>query len=374
MREKTPTKERIIKPIAGRDVPPDIVFEDTSVGKLEKELWEASDREIDIMLAKYGVPWSSELVKPGSYIQTTPAHIVEANRAKNDVVLIPVGSTEYHGQAMPSAADTLFVTQLCEGVRRYTARRQGRPVALAWPITYGAHPWHHYGMPGNVIIEEDHLKQHVLDMMLGLWNYGFRKQIFVNNHGHFWVFESVIQEFMKKYQLPGVYRVLDWHRCVRKFFRAKERGGDWETDFVHADEAEHSLALLLVPEMVDMEYAVDTDPWGYLPDGHMDKAVDGLIRPSKWSDSQGHAPIEIVQTPEGVVGKATLADAQKAKRPVAAFLRYLTLLIDEILERFPPGKVPPTHGVTFRTKKEMAAALRTPGSPDWKPVYALNKK
>jgi len=356
-----------------RKIPKNIVFEDTSVGRLEKEIWLASNKKIDEILEEYVIPSPSELGKRGSYIQNTPAHLVEENRAKNDIVLIPIGSTEYHGQALPSGTDTLFVSQICEGVRRYT-EAQGNPVTLTWPITYGAHPWHHYGMPGNVIIEEDHLKRYVLDTMLGLWNYGFRKQIFVNNHGHFWVLESVVQEFLKKYQLPGVYRALDWHRVARKFFRTKDRGGQWQTDFVHADEAEHSLALLLIPEMVDMKYAVNTQPRGYLPDGHMDKAVDGLIRPSKWSDGQGHAPIEIVQTPEGVVGKGTLGDPQKAKRPVAYFLRYLTLLCDEILEVFPPGQVPPVEEVTYRTKEEMKPYLKTPGTPGWKPAYSLVKK
>ena len=357
-----------------RKIPRDLVFEDTAVGKLEKEISEASEEEIDRILAEYGIPSPPELGKQGSYIQTTPAYQVEEERKKNDVLLIPIGSTEYHGKHLPSGTDTLFVTQICEAVRRYT-KRKGRPVSIAWPITYGAHPYHHLGMPGTVVIEDEHLKDWMIDMMLGFWNYGFRKQIFINNHGHFWVLESAGQEFVKKYQLPCIYRMLDWHRAVRKFFRTKERGGEFDTDFVHADEAETSLALLLFPpEMVEMRYAVDTSPKSYLTEGHFDKAVDGLMRPSKWSDGQGHIPLEIFTTPEGVVGKATLGDAKKAKRPVAAILKYLTLLIDEILEAFPPGEVPPVEETTFRTKEEMEPYLKTPGSEGWKPVYGLTRK
>lgn len=355
-----------------REVPKDIVFEDTSVGKLERRFWEMDKQEVNGILDSFEIPSPPELAKPGSYIQTTPGHIVKENRELNDIVLIPVGSTEFHGDHLPSGSDTLFVSQMCEGVRRYT-EKDGWPVSLAWPITYGSHPWHHYGIPGNVIIEEDNLKKWTLDLMLGLWNNGFRKQIFVNNHGHFWVFESVVQEFMKKYQLPGVYRMLDWHKAARKFFRTKERGGEWDTDFVHADEAETSLALLLIPDMVDMSKADDTTPMGYLPDGHMDKAVDGLGRPSKWSDGQGHMPIELASTPEGIVGKAKLGDAEKAKRPVAYFMEYLTMLIDEILKKFPPGEVPPVEEVTYRMKEEMEPYLKEPMSEGWKPVYGLVK-
>ena len=82
--------------------------------------------------------------------------------------------------------------------------------------------------------------------------------------------------------------------------------------------------MLLHPEMVDMDYAVDTEGKSYLPEGHFDKSVDPFGRPSRWSEGEGHFAIEIAATPEGVVGKAKSGTAQKAKRPMAAILKYLT--------------------------------------------------
>ncbi|MCJ7736646.1 MAG: creatininase family protein, partial [Anaerolineae bacterium] len=107
------------------------------------------------------------------------------------------------------------------------------------------------------------------------------------------------------------------------------------------------------------------------PDGHFDKSVDPFSRPSRWSEGEGHFAIEIAATPEGVVGKATHGAAEKVKRPVAAILRYLTLLNDQILEAFPAGEVPPVEEVTLRTAEEMEPYLREPLSEGWKPVYAL---
>jgi len=350
---------------------PDLFFEDNTVGRLKKAVWDASDKEIDAILAEYGIPSPVEWARPGSYIQTTVRHEVVENRRKNDVVLIPVGCTELHGQHTVSAMDTLFVSAICEGVHRYTAR-QGAPINLALPpLMYGAHPYHHLGMPGTVIVREHVVRELMLDVMLGLWNDGFRKQIIINNHGQLWVLEAAVQEFQKRYQLPGLFRVIDWHRAVREFFRTTDRGGKWDTNFVHADESETSLGLLLFPEMVHMEQAVDTEGKSYLPDGHFDKSVDPFGRPSRWSEGEGHFPIEISGTPEGVVGKATHATAYKAKRPVAAILRYLTLLNDQILEAFPAGTLPPVEEVTLRTAKEMEPFLREPFSPGWRPVYAL---
>jgi len=353
---------------------PAIVFEDSQVGRLKKEVWDASDAEIDGILKQYGIPSPSLLAAPGAYLQTTPRAAVEENRRKNDIVILPVASTERHGDHSCSGHDLFQVTQLIEGLWRHT-RRQGHPVNLAFsPLNYGGHPYHHIGMPGTVILPEEVVRETLVHVMLGLWNDGFRKQLIINNHGQLWMLESALQEFMYRYQLPGIFQIFDWHRCVREFFTPCEKTG-WETDFVHSAEAETSLGLLLFPEgMIDMRHAVDGAGKAYLPGGHFDTSVDPYGRPHRWSEGEGHIAIELSATPHGAVGKPSVADAKKARRPVAAILRYLTLVHDEILERFPPGTVPPVEEVTLRTQEEMAPYLKEPGSPGWKPVYALPRR
>jgi len=351
----------------------DLRFEDTTVGRLKKKIWDASDSEIDQILENYGIPTPSELGKPGVYVQNTIRQQVVDNRRKNDVVFIPIGCTELHGRHTVTALDTLMVTQILEGVRRYTAKT-GDPVNLVWtPLNYGGHPHHHIGMPGTIHLEDEVLKRVLIDVMVGLWNDGFRKIILINNHGHQWLLEAAIQELQKTWNLPGIFRVIDWHRAVREFFRTKARGGDWDMDFVHADEAETSVMLLLAPEYVEMSLAEETEVNGYLPDGHFDKAVDPFARPSKWSEGQGHFPIELGSIPEGVVGKPNIATAPKAKRTIAAILSYLTLVHDEIHEAFPPGKLPPIEETTMRTAEEMEPYLKEPFTEGWRPIYAIQK-
>jgi creatinine amidohydrolase len=353
---------------------PAILFENTEVGRLKKELWDAPQEQIDAILDDYGVPSPPELGTPGSYIQTTPRNRLIENRRKNDVVFIPVGCTENHGLHTVSGLDSFMVTQIVEAVRRFS-EKQGSPVALAHnPLSYGAHPFHHIGMPGTVNIPQDVIKELLIHVMLGLWNDGFRKQIIVNNHGHLWVMETALHEFLYRYQLPGVFQVLDWHRAVREFFYPKGKPDSIETPFVHADEAETSVALLMFPEgMVDMVAAEETKPVGFLPPGHFDNSVENFSRPHRWSEGEGHFAIEIAATPEGVVGFPTKATAEKAKRPVAAILKYLTLVTDQILDAFPPGKVPLVEKVTLRKASEMEPYLKEPFSEGWKPVYSLPK-
>ena len=350
---------------------PEIVFEDNTVGKLKKEVWDASEAEIDAILAEYEIPSPSELGKAGCYVQNTPRVQCIEKRKKNDILFLPIGCTENHGIHANSGLDTFMVTQILEGLRRYTSK-QDREVNLAFPpLNYGGHPYHHMGMPGTVIIPKEIVEEMVIYTMLGLWNDGYRKIIMINNHGHLWMLESALQEFMKRFQLPGIFQVLDWHRAVREFFMPVERDDSLETNFVHADESETSVAMLMFPEMMDMSVVQDADGESYLPEGHFDTAVDPFRRPHRWSEGEGHFAIERFATPEGVVGKPSLATSRKAKRPIAAILKYLTLLNDQILEVFPPGNVPQVDKVTLRTPEELEPFLKEPFSEGWKSVYEL---
>ena len=351
---------------------PNVFFEaDTSVGKMKNQLWNASDEEIDQILEEYGIPSESELGVAGTYIQNTPRAQQIEKRRKNDLVFIPLGCTENHGMHANTGLDTFMVTQILEGVRRYT-KKQGRECNLTFtPLNFAGHPYHHIGMPGTVIMPHEVVQETLIYTMLGLWNDGYRKIIIVNNHGDDWMLEAALQEFCKRYQLPGIFRIVEWHRAVREFFFVTDKKNSMETDFIHADEAETSVGLLMFKDMIDM--SVVQDAWGrpLLPDGHVDKSVDPFRRPSKWQEAEGHAAIERAATPEGIVGAPSKATADKAKRPIAAILKYLTLLHDEILDTYPAGTVPKVEDITLRTTAEMAPFLQEPLSPGWKSIDEL---
>jgi creatinine amidohydrolase len=347
-------------------------FDDTAVGQLKQKIWEASDEEIDRILAKYQVPSPGEMETPGTYIQNTlPGELAE-RRKHNDIVLVPLGSTELHGPHSVSAQDSLQVTRLAEAVRRAT-REEGREVALALsPWLYGNHPKHHIGLIGTIPISQGVLQKLLVDVMFGLWSQGYRKMIFVNNHAQHWVIAGAIDMFALRYpELPFYAVAFDWCAAMSEFFRTIDRGGPFDDDFVHADEAETSLALLLAPETVDMSRAVDTVGHGYLPDGHFNKSANQRSSPNLWWSVRNNTPLEVVATPVGVVGRATRASAAKARRPVAAALSYLSLLIDHVLEAFPPGATPPIEDVTLFAGSEIEGYLKQPGDPGYLNPYRI---
>jgi len=348
---------------------PNIIFENNEVGKLKKRIFDAPMAEIDRILEDYGIPAESELGKAGCYIQNTPRMVAIEKRRKNDIVMLPIGCTENHGDHANSGLDTFMVTQICEAVRRKTAK-DGCEVNLAFtPINYGGHPYHHVGMPGTVIIPPEVVREMLIYTMLGLWNDGYRKILMINNHGHLWTLVDAIQEFMKRFQLPAVVQVLDWHRAVREFFIPIDREDSLTTNFIHADEAETAVGLLMFNKMIDMKYVRDAEGERFLPEGHFDLSVDPFRRPHQWPEGEGHIAIERFATPEGVVGKPSRATADKAKRPIAAICEYLNLTIHDILDAFPAGKLP--EKVSLRDPEELAPFLKEPWSKGWKSVYEL---
>ena len=352
---------------------PNIFFEDDKVGRLKKRLWDASEEEIQAILDDYGIGSDSEMGKPGCYIQTSPRKMVIEKRRKNDIVLVPIGCTENHGIHNNSGLDTFMCSSICEAVRRKTAK-SGHEVALALPpINYGGHPYHHCGMPGTVMTSEKSIVDTLINVMLGLWDDGFRKIILVNNHGHKWMLESAVQEFFKRYQLPCIVSELEWHRAIREFWVPIDEPDSLTTHFVHADEAETAVANLLFGDMVDMDVCVDAQPKGLALKGHYDTSVDSYGRPHTWSEGEGQNVIERYGTPEGVVGYPSRGDAFKAKRPIAAICKYITLMIDDMLENFPAGTAP-VEGFTTRPKEEVEPCFKEPLSEGWVSVHELPKR
>src|SRR3990170_485672 len=164
------------------------------------------------------------------------------------------------------------------------------------PLWFGSHPYHHLGMPGTVVIPEDIFCGFVRAMIAGFWNMGFRKQILLNGHGQEYVIPVAIHQFGKRYRVPALVVNVNWYHAIPDQFKLKAQGG----------------------------------------------------------------PFEVKAYIEGVVGKPSLAQAEKALPGVEALLDYLEKLVNDIMKTFPPGQLPPIEYVTERDKEELDAVLKGP--------------
>ena len=141
-------------------------------------------------------PESGHMERPsGVYYQTMNMTEINARLKKNDLIIIPVGSTECHGAAQPLGEDTFLVTRMAEQVALKTG------CTVAEPVWYGSHPYNHLGMPGTVVVPEDAFLANLRAIIAGLWNTGFRKQIFLNGHGQEEVIPLALHQWAKK--VPG---------------------------------------------------------------------------------------------------------------------------------------------------------------------------
>ncbi len=290
----------------------------------------------------------------GVYYQNMTGREIDERLKKNDLIIIPVGASENHGPHAPNGEDIFLVTRLAEQVALKTG------CTVAQPIWYGSHPYQHLGMPGTIIIPEEVFAAYLRAVIAGFWNTGFRKQIIINGHGQDYVIPMAIHQFGKRYQVPAVLIYLHWWNAIPQYIRDKEHGGPFETPFIHADECETSYSLALFPELVKMQDAVDTIPSGFLPGEHIDRSGDVYNRPIRWYQHLGLVAMEVIHTPEGVIGKSTLASAVKAKPGVEAIMDYMERLVTDIMARFPPGVLPPQDKVTQRDEKTMADVMRGP--------------
>ncbi|MDR1612448.1 MAG: creatininase family protein [Planctomycetota bacterium] len=290
----------------------------------------------------------------GVYFQNMNNKEAAERLKKNDVILIPVGSTENHGPNAPFGEDTYLDARLCEQVAKATG------CTVAQPIWYGSHPYHHLGMPGTIMIPEETLADYLCYVFAGFWNTGFRKMIVVNGHGQDYVIPLAIHKFGKKFQVPGIILYVHFWNCAREQLDVKSNGGPYNTPFVHADEVEQSWSLALFPELCKQESAVATKAAPMLPPGHINNSAERGVGPIKWYNAYGSVGMECICTPEGVIGDPTGASAAKAKKGVEMTLDYLEKLVKDILEKYPAGQLPPIDKVTQRRREDIEDVVKGP--------------
>jgi creatinine amidohydrolase/Fe(II)-dependent formamide hydrolase-like protein len=288
------------------------------------------------------------------YLQTMTKKDMEERLAKNDILIVPVGSTENHGAAGPIGEDTFIVTRMAEEIAKATG------CTVAHPLCYGSHPYHHLGQPATVVIPDDVFSDYIRAMIAGFWNTGFRKQIWMSIHGQEYIIPSAINEFGKRYQVPAMVIFVDVPRVMGQTLMDKAHGGPYDNPFRHADEAETSVSMALFPEMCKLEDAEDNTPWGFLPEGHVDKGGDIYNYPIPGHCHIGCGGIECVIYPEGVIGKPSLADPNKAYKSVETYMDYVKKLHDDILAKFPPGVLPESKYLSQRPAEEIEALLKGP--------------
>jgi creatinine amidohydrolase len=169
----------------------------------------------------------------------------------DDLVLVPVGSTEQHGPHAPLSTDVIIPTEVC----RRVAGRLGALVAPS--VNYGISAGHR-GFRGLAYLTSTTFVSVIEDVAFSLAEAGFRRIVFVN--GHYTNYPPIITGCMNvSTRLPEGTRA--WGVSYWESLPPEQldeylslRSG------LHANIGETSAVLAVLPELVDLYAAVEEWP------------------------------------------------------------------------------------------------------------------
>jgi creatinine amidohydrolase len=158
----------------------------------------------------------------------------------NDMVIIPLGSTEQHGPHLPLGTDYYLAL---EAAKRISART-GVVVA---PVVMAGYSLYHSGFPGTLSLKPETMEEVLYETAEMLVKYGFRRIMFFNSHGG----NNIIQEGI-------VYRINQTTVATAVaigYGSSLSKIGEQEFFDWHAGIEETSEMLLVEPSLVRMDRA-----------------------------------------------------------------------------------------------------------------------
>ncbi|KMZ52797.1 creatininase family protein [Dorea sp. D27] len=163
----------------------------------------------------------------------------EAVKTKK-LAIIPVGSTEQHGPALPVGTDWMVARYLAEQIGKETDKGLVAPV-----IPYG-HALYHADFTGTMAVSQTTLTAYVKEVCQQLVSYGFTHFLFVNGHGGNNNALYDVGQYLRLQNIPAAN--MQW------FEVAGCLNPEWGL-IGHGDITETSVMMHIAPDMVKVERA-----------------------------------------------------------------------------------------------------------------------
>ncbi len=207
----------------------------------------------------------------------------EVESSPPTLAIVPTGSTEQHGPALPLGTDTIVASHFAA----LGASHEG--VVHTPPVPVGVSP-HHRHFAGSLWVGEETFKDYVEEVVRSLAAHGIERVILVNGHGGN---VNALARVGRRLRGDSVAYAVNWN-----WWKAVEAELDarFETAGGHACHGETSMLLAIDPELVDED--------------RLDAAETGA--PPGWGKQVHGAEVgfdTIDFTPTGAVGEPTAANA-----------------------------------------------------------------
>lgn len=187
--------------------------------------------------------WTQQKVK--NYLPHMTSPEVTALLAKTDMVIIPVGALEQHGNHLPIGTDFI------NGVERCKLIAQERDILVSPVLMVGQSPYH-MGIPGTVTLKAETIIQVHLEAVESLIRHGFKRFIIMNSHGGNRAISTLIVDQINQ-TTAGV--AVSFGEAVRPFMEPSPVPASTVLDR-HGGTGETSNSLYLMPDLVQLDKAV----------------------------------------------------------------------------------------------------------------------
>ncbi len=233
---------------------------------------------------------------------------------KTDIAIIPVGSTEQHGPALPLDTDAFQAEKFAHAVAEKLWPKVKTVVAPL--VSYGVSP-HHMPFAGTITLRHETLIDLIVDIGTSLSKHGVKKIVVINSHGGNTASLSIV---LRKLYEMGIWCVqIAWWEITADLIKE-----NFKPPYFHADEMETSIAWAL-GQRVLAEKRVD-EP-GREP-------IPGFIRATMFAKPPNFFPAFDMTdfTDSGTIGYATRANPERGKRVVSAAIERIVTFIEKVAD------------------------------------------
>jgi len=221
--------------------------------------------------------------------------------AKRDaVVIVPVGSTEQHGPHLPTQVDALLAGEVSRrAARRVIGGHHGNMPVVVAPTVWSGLAEHHMSLGGTLSLDLATFHALLRCIVRSITRHGFKRILLLNGHGgNIAALTAIVNDFAIEFSAP-IATTSYWLLAADAFGKILEK----QSNVRHACEAETSMLLAIVPDLVDMGRAQDAVG----PTGRELKEVIGTDAAVRYRSFKS-------RTSHGAIGDPRAATAEKGER------------------------------------------------------------
>ncbi len=230
----------------------------------------------------------------------------EFKKGKFDKAIIPIGSTENHGDHLPYGTDTIVALEIAKEVAS-----QVEGLFVVPPLYYGMSE--HYSMfPISISLRSETLIEVIKDVLRSLIKHGIKKIFIMNGHdGNIAPIEIASRAIKMEHPDVKIASLDAWWISAGRLL-PPDTFEVWD-GLGHAGEGETSIMLALKPELVDMSVAK-----GVVPELPAEVEM-------KWSFDE--------LTPYGATGDPTKATKEKGEKMKKVLVELIVNFFKEMEEK-----------------------------------------